>query len=59
MEKATPVQGAGDSGKQNVDLEVEETTERPVMSCYALDLDVEETTERPVMSCYALDLDPE
>ena len=39
-----------------IDLEVEETPERPVMSCYALDLEVEETPERPVMSCYALDL---
>jgi len=40
-----------------LDLDVEESDERPVMSCYALDLDVEESDERPVMSCYALDLD--
>lgn len=39
------------------DLEVEETSERPVFSCYALDLEIEETSERPVFSCYALDLE--
>jgi hypothetical protein len=40
-------------------LEVQETEERPVMSCYALDLEVQETEERPVMSCYALDFQAE
>ncbi|MFL6245525.1 MAG: hypothetical protein ACJ74H_05840 [Thermoanaerobaculia bacterium] len=42
-----------------LDLSVEETSNRAVMSCYALDLEVTETPSRAVMSCYALDLPDE